>query len=52
MAKRAVDKGIEQDIKRGLEIEKECYDGVIYTQDRTEGLAAFSEKRKPVYKSR
>ncbi len=33
----------------GLVIEKQCYARLIGTQDRTEGLAAFREGRKPVY---
>jgi len=34
----------------GLEIEQSYYAQVIPTQDRLEGLKAFKEKRKPVYK--
>jgi methylglutaconyl-CoA hydratase len=49
MAKLAVDKGLQVDIASGLEIEKLCYDQVIYTSDRKEGLKAFVEKRKPEY---
>jgi methylglutaconyl-CoA hydratase len=50
LAKKAVQEGMQVDLKRGLEVEKECYAQVIPTQDRLEGLAAFKEKRKPVYK--
>lgn len=49
-AKRAIDRGCEAPIGRGLEIEAECYERVLPTQDRLEALAAFAEKRKPVYR--
>ena len=48
--KTAIDKGMDVSIDAGMEIEKECYDNVIGTKDRVEGLAAFVEKRKPNYK--
>lgn len=50
MAKEAIDKGIEVDISSGMTIEQACYAQVIPTTDRLEGLKAFREKRKPVYK--
>ncbi len=52
MAKYAIDKGIETDLATGLAIESNAYRVTIPTQDRVEGLAAFKEKRKPVYKGR
>ncbi|MEZ5980524.1 MAG: enoyl-CoA hydratase-related protein [Planctomycetota bacterium] len=51
-AKAAIDEGCEVDIERGLEIEARCYERVIPTQDRLEALAAFAEKRKPVFEGR
>ena len=33
-----------------LAFEQQCYAQVIPTKDRLEGLLAFKEKRKPVYK--
>jgi len=50
MAKIAINKGSEVDLSSGLAIEQACYAQVIPTKDRLEGLAAFREKRKPVYK--
>ncbi|XP_030369149.1 methylglutaconyl-CoA hydratase, mitochondrial-like [Scaptodrosophila lebanonensis] len=50
MAKLAIDKGMQVDLKTGYSIEEVCYAQVIPTKDRLEGLAAFAEKRKPIYK--
>ncbi|MFH2091744.1 MAG: enoyl-CoA hydratase-related protein [Pseudomonadota bacterium] len=50
MAKYAIDAGIETDLATGLAIESNAYRVTIPTQDRIEGLTAFKEKRKPVYK--
>lgn len=52
MAKYAIDKGIETDLATGLSIESNAYRVTIPTEDRVEGLTAFREKRKPVYKGR
>ena len=49
-AKEAIDVGCELPQAEGLEVEARCYDKVIPTSDRLEALAAFSEKRKPVFK--
>ncbi len=51
-AKYAINKGMETDLTTGLAIESNAYWLTIPTQDRLEGLAAFREKRKPVYKGR
>lgn len=50
MAKAAVDGGSEVELGAGLRHEQACYAQIIPTADRLEGLAAFKEKRKPVYK--
>ncbi|XP_023162386.1 methylglutaconyl-CoA hydratase, mitochondrial [Drosophila hydei] len=50
MAKLAIDKGMQVDLSTGYSIEEVCYAQVIPTKDRLEGLAAFAEKRNPVYK--
>ena len=52
MAKYAIDKGIETDLATGLSIETNAYSVCIPTEDRLEGLAAFREKRKPVYRGK
>jgi methylglutaconyl-CoA hydratase len=50
LAKAAVDGGLGLDLASGLALEAACYAQVIPTADRLEGLAAFREKRKPVYR--
>lgn len=50
-AKEAINRGIEApDLHQGLEIEGECYQQVVSTTDRIEGLKAFVEKRTPRYR--
>ena len=49
-AKYAINYGLETDLNTGMAIESNAYWVTIPTQDRLEGLAAFREKRKPVYK--
>jgi enoyl-CoA hydratase/carnithine racemase len=51
-AKYAINHGIETDLHTGLAIESNAYWVCIPTQDRLEGLAAFREKRKPVYQGK
>jgi len=48
-AKYALNKGSEVSLPVGLAIESNAYAVTIPTRDRTEGLTAFREKRKPVY---
>lgn len=49
MAKRAINEGFEVDMASALALEEECYEQLLNTKDRLEGLAAFAEKRKPNY---
>ncbi len=49
-AKFAVNKGSEVSLPVGLSLESNAYAVTIPTKDRIEGLTAFKEKRKPVYK--
>lgn len=50
MAKKAIDRGMEvADMRSALAVEGECYEQLLHTQDRLEGLAAFAEKREPAY---
>ena len=49
-SKEAMRRGMDEPMSRALEIEFECYKRVIPTKDRREALAAFIEKRQPVFK--
>lgn len=49
-AKFAINKGLETDLATGLAIEQKAYEHTIPTKDRREGLQAFQEKRRAVYK--
>jgi len=49
-AKYAINHGLETDLNTGLAIESNAYWITIPTKDRLEGLNAFREKRKPIYK--
>jgi len=51
-AKYAINYGIETDLHTGLAIESNAYWVTVPTEDRLEGLSAFQEKRKPIYKGR
>lgn len=51
-AKYAINYGIEADLHTGLALESNAYWVTIPTEDRLEGLAAFKEKRKPVYRGK
>ncbi|KAK1303635.1 Peroxisomal fatty acid beta-oxidation multifunctional protein MFP2 [Acorus calamus] len=49
MAKRAINKGLELEMSSALALEEDCYEKLLNTKDRLEGLAAFAEKRRPRY---
>ncbi len=42
-AKAAVDRGLEVDLRSGLEIERQHFAGLFATQDRTIGMNTFLE---------
>ncbi len=50
--KTAVDRGVELPVEEALRFELELYDRVANSEDAEEGLSAFLEKRKPVFKGR
>ncbi|MEQ8603982.1 MAG: enoyl-CoA hydratase-related protein [Marivibrio sp.] len=51
-AMRAVDQGMESGLAQGLAVELDCYDKLVGTEDVAEGVAAFNEKRQPVFKGK
>ena len=51
-AKRAVEAALDLPLQEGLDVEWRCYETILSTEDRLEALAAFKEKRKPVFKGR
>ncbi|KMT11790.1 hypothetical protein BVRB_5g104920 [Beta vulgaris subsp. vulgaris] len=48
-AKRAINEGVDMDMASALRLEEKCYQQLLNTKDRLEGLEAFAEKRKPKY---
>ncbi|KIG07603.1 enoyl-CoA hydratase-related protein [Caballeronia concitans] len=51
-AKKAIDLGIQGDLRTGLYVEIEAYNRLIPTSDRQEGISAYNEKRQPAFRGR
>ncbi|MPM51045.1 putative enoyl-CoA hydratase echA8 [bioreactor metagenome] len=51
-AKVAINRGIEVDLKTGLELEKDVCAITFGSEDKQEGMDAFLEKRSPVFKNK
>jgi len=51
-AKRAIDGGVGLPLGDGLALEATCYEEVLASDDRNEGLNAFAEKRPPAFRGR
>jgi enoyl-CoA hydratase len=51
-AKRAMHHGLSLSLADGMLFEIEAYNRMVPTEDRREGVASFSEKRKPRFKGR
>ncbi|SAL65781.1 short chain enoyl-CoA hydratase [Caballeronia arvi] len=51
-AKKAIDLGMQGDLRTGLYLEIEAYNRLIPTEDRLEGISAYNEKRAPRFKGR
>ena len=52
MAKMAINTGLDTDIASGLNMEAKCNALCFATEDRKEGMDAFLEKRKAVFKNK
>jgi enoyl-CoA hydratase len=51
-AKQAISRGLQMSIMDGLAFEIEAYNRVVPTEDRREGINAFNERRKPVFRGK
>lgn len=51
-AKHAISQAFEMPMKDALTLEREAFCSLFGTEDRLEGIAAFTEKRKPVFKGK
>lgn len=52
MAKESLLKSFDASLTTGLEFERRSFVTLAATEDRNEGIAAFMEKRRPVYKGK
>jgi enoyl-CoA hydratase len=51
-AKACVNEGMNLDLYSGLAYERKCFSLLCSTEDQKEGMAAFKEKRNPMFKGR
>ena len=52
MAKESINRAFETPLSEGLNVERNLFHSTFALEDRSEGMAAFIEKRKPVNKNR
>ncbi len=51
-ARRSIHGGLQRSLDDGMRFEIACYNRLVATEDRREGIAAFNEKRTPQFKGR
>jgi len=51
-AKKAIHEGLQMDVRAALRFEVEAYNRLTGTEDRREGVLAWNERRKPLFKGR
>jgi enoyl-CoA hydratase len=52
MIKEAINRGFATTLAEGVRFERGQFYSLFATEDQKEGMAAFIEKRKPVFKNR
>jgi len=52
LAREAVDSALETTLSEGLKAERRLFHASFATQDQKEGMAAFLEKRTPVFRNK
>jgi enoyl-CoA hydratase len=52
MVKEAVNAAYETTLTEGLRVERRAFQSTFALEDRKEGMAAFAEKRKPVFRNK
>ncbi len=51
-AKKSLNMSMQTDARNGYMFELEAYNRMVPTEDRLEGIRAFNEKRKPIYRGK
>ena len=52
MAKEAINRAYESTLSEGVLFERRMFHSLFATEDQKEGMSAFVEKRKPVFRNR
>ena len=52
IAKEQINRAFETTLNEGLRFERRTFYSLFATEDQTEGMAAFAEKRKPDFKNK
>ena len=52
MAKESTNRAFETTLSEGVRFERRVFHGMFATEDQTEGMVAFAEKRKPQFRGR